>query len=281
MINNAKNRPLISIIVAVFNAEKTLQRCIDSVANQTYANKELIIIDGGSTDGTVNILKMNTSKITYWESKPDRGIAHAWNKALKHTTGEWIYFLGADDYLWNHEVLSTVAATLRELYPKFSVVYGQIAMLNSSEQVLETLGESWQITQKTFKKHMCIPHQALFHHRSLFDIHGNFNETYRITSDYDFLLRELKHSDAYFMHNIIVAGMLSGGLSWKLETAMTVLKEFIRARRENHINGIPFSLWWAMLKVFFKQKMMLVVSERAVDRMVHLYRFITFRFLRK
>lgn len=77
-------KPLISVIVAVYNGEKTLQHCIDSVSNQAYPHKELIIIDGGSTDGTVDILRADNDKIAYWESEPDKGIYHAWNKALDH-----------------------------------------------------------------------------------------------------------------------------------------------------------------------------------------------------
>jgi glycosyltransferase involved in cell wall biosynthesis len=73
---------LITIIVAVLNGRETIRQCIESVNNQTYLYKELIIIDGGSTDGTVEILKDNNDKIAYWESKPDRGIYHAFNKAI-------------------------------------------------------------------------------------------------------------------------------------------------------------------------------------------------------
>lgn len=88
------SKPVTSVIVAVYNGAKTLQRCIDSVSNQTYPQKELIIIDGGSADGTVDILRVNNDKIAYWKFKPDRGIYHAWNKALDHVQGAWIYFWG-------------------------------------------------------------------------------------------------------------------------------------------------------------------------------------------
>lgn len=77
---------LISVIVATFNNEGTLQQCIDSVAGQTYPHKELIVIDGGSSDGTVEPLKANKEKIAYWVSEPDRGIYQAWNKALPKAT---------------------------------------------------------------------------------------------------------------------------------------------------------------------------------------------------
>jgi Glycosyltransferases involved in cell wall biogenesis len=84
--------PLFTIIVAVLNSKETLERCIESVNSQTYPYKELIIKDGGSTDGTVEILKNNDDKIAYWESSPDHGIYHAWNKALQYARGEWICF---------------------------------------------------------------------------------------------------------------------------------------------------------------------------------------------
>ena len=104
ILNKDTSWPKISIIVAVYNSKKTLQRCIDSVFSQTYPHKELIIIDGGSTDGTVDILRANNDKITYWKSEPDNGIYQAWNKALDHAKSDWICFLGADDYLWKPKV---------------------------------------------------------------------------------------------------------------------------------------------------------------------------------
>src|SRR3990172_6849742 len=105
---NQEFAPLISIIVAVYNGKATLQQCIDSVAQQTYPNKELVIIDGGSNDGTVELLEKNRSKFSYWISEPDRGIYNAWNKGLVQAHGEWVCFLGADDYLWDATVLGRI-----------------------------------------------------------------------------------------------------------------------------------------------------------------------------
>ncbi|MDA3897412.1 MAG: glycosyltransferase [Desulfobacteraceae bacterium] len=94
-------KPKISIIVVVFNGAQTLERCLYSVVHQIYPCKELIIMDGGSTDGSVELLKRYDSQIKYWESKPDRGIYHAWNKALEHAEGEWICFIGSDDFFFD------------------------------------------------------------------------------------------------------------------------------------------------------------------------------------
>jgi len=109
--------PVITIIVAVRNGERTLQRCIDSVTAEGYANKELIVFDGASTDGTGQILQANNDKITYWKSEADRGVYHAWNKALDRASGEWICFLGADDAFANRGMLASLAPRLAEAYP--------------------------------------------------------------------------------------------------------------------------------------------------------------------
>ena len=108
------NESTISIVVAVRNGARTLQRCIDSVRNQAYPHKELIIIDGKSTDGTVGILSCNANAISWWISEPDIGIYAAWNKALLHVKGEWICFLGADDYWIASTVLAQAASRLKE-----------------------------------------------------------------------------------------------------------------------------------------------------------------------
>ena len=89
-----------TVVVATYNNKSTVQQCIDSVAQQTYPHKELIIIDGGSHDGTVDLLKASEQKVAHWISELDRGIYHSWNKALLKATGEWICFLGADDYCY-------------------------------------------------------------------------------------------------------------------------------------------------------------------------------------
>jgi glycosyltransferase involved in cell wall biosynthesis len=95
---NNESAPLISIIVAVFNGAKTLQQCIDSVILQTYPNRELIIIDGGSKDGTVDLLKANSKQISYWISEPDHGVYNAWNKGLSQAKGDRMIIFGMHRY---------------------------------------------------------------------------------------------------------------------------------------------------------------------------------------
>src|SRR5690348_14220883 len=97
--------PRVSLIIAVYNGASTIVKCLNSVAAQTYGSRELIVIDGGSTDGTVDILRCNADQLSYWISEPDTGVYNAWNKGLARARGEWIAFLGADDYLWTPDAL--------------------------------------------------------------------------------------------------------------------------------------------------------------------------------
>lgn len=92
-------KPLISIIIVTLNAEAYLRTCLLSIINQQYKNIELLIFDGLSTDSTLEIIKEHDRHISYWKSSPDHGIYDAMNKAIQHATGDWIYFLGADDKL--------------------------------------------------------------------------------------------------------------------------------------------------------------------------------------
>lgn len=223
--------PLLTVIVAVYNGKATLQQCIDSVAQQTYPNKELIIIDGGSKDGTVELLEQNRSKISYWISEPDSGIYNAFNKGLVRAKGDWICVLGSDDYFWDATVLERVAAQLRDLPANLRVAYGQIMMVTDDGQPPRPRGEPWGRVKELFKQSMCIPHVATMHRRVLFEERGYFDESFRVAGDYEHLLRELKTADAAFIPNVITAGHRLGGISTNPATYLLTLRETWRAQR--------------------------------------------------
>ncbi len=254
--------PLISIIVAVLNGRATLQQCIDSVAQQTWPNKELIVIDGGSNDGTVELLNANREKIAYWISEPDRGIFNAWNKGLARAKGEWICFLGADDYLWDARVLERISSQLEKIPPDVHVAYGQIMMLGAEGQQLYAVGAPWQEAKQLFKQYMSIPHPAVMHRRSLFERHGKFDESFHIAGDYEFLLRELKTGDAMFIPDIILTGMRAGGISSHAGNALRALRELARAQRM-HGRLLPGRF---LMKEMFREAMRLMLWKVLGDR---------------
>lgn len=254
--------PLLTVIVAVFNNQATIQQCIDSVAQQTYPYKELIVIDGGSKDGTADLLKANNEKISYWISEPDRGIYNAWNKGLAQAQGEWICFLGADDYFWDTQVLEHMAQHLEKTPASIRVVYGQIMIVNGGGESLYLIGEDWQKVKKRFRQVMCIPHTGAMHHRSLFECHGKFDESFRIAGDYEMLLRELKLADAFFIRDCIVTAMRVGGISSVPANSLLVLRETKRVTRM-HGRSLPGRFWvMAMMSVYIRLILWNVLGER-------------------
>jgi hypothetical protein len=232
--------PLITIIVSVYNGVETLQQCIDSVCNQTYARKELIVIDGGSTDGSAELIKANSGAIAYWVSESDRGIYSAWNKGLERAYGDWICFIGSDDFLWGVDVLQRLALSLSRAPADTKVVYGQIMLLNQSGDELFRMGAPWAQVKTRFKQLMSLPHPAVMHRKSLFAQHGSFDESYRIAGDYEMLLRELIVNDALFLPDIVVTGMRQGGISSNPGNNVRALKEVRAAQRKN---GLQSSGW--------------------------------------
>ncbi len=272
------NPPIITVIIAVFNGAAKLQRCLDSLAEQTYPYKELIVIDGGSTDGTIEILKNNNEKITYWESEPDRGIYHAWNKALSKATGDWIIFLGADDYLWNSEVLANAAGKLVFINSDIRVVYGRVAMVSpQNNEVLQIFNKSWHKSRKKFMQYSNIHHQGIFHHRSLFSEHGLFDDSFKIAGDYELLLRELKNKDAHFLEDIIISGAQIKGLSSSPENYIKTYREFYKARGKNNITTLPFRLGWLYVKACIRVILLRTFGEQYSDIIADLYRKVTLR----
>lgn len=268
--------PLISVIVSVLNGARTIERCIRSVADQTYSRSELVIIDGGSTDGTSEILKASLDRIAYLESGPDRGICHAWNKALDHARGDWIYFLGADDYLWDQGVLEHMAPQLILAAPNVHVVYGRVAVVNEECQVLEMVGRPWEDVRRRFRQEMVIPHQGIFHHRDLFHCQ-RFDESFAITGDYEFLLRELGRGEARFVESVIVAGMQIGGISSSPTQTLKALQEMARARRKARVGGIPYLWSWTYMKAWMRRILTMLIGDGCSRYLTDLYRRATGR----
>jgi len=262
------DRPFISVIVALLNNSGTLQRCIDSVATQNYSSKELVVIDGGSTDGSVELLRKNEARISYWHSERDRGLYEALNKALLRTHGDWIYCLGADDYLWQEDVFTRMASYLQHAYPPYRIVYGQAAFVTRSGEVLEILGEPWEVYKERFRQGFMLPHQATFHHRSLFEVRGRFDESFTSGGDYELLLRELKTNDPLFVPGIIVAGYQFGGGSSAPENSIKILRLVRKAQR---LNGIwfPGLLWYASAtRTLLRVLLWKVLGDRSAKRLL-------------
>ena len=270
----AENKPLITIIVAALNNKEFLERCIESVNSQTYPYRELIIIDGGSIDGTVEILKNNDDKITYWESKPDRGIYHAFNKAIKHVRGEWIYFLGSDDFLWTSDVLEKVAQYIRTIHDSVRFVYGRVNHLRPDNRIIKTAGAEWDKNKIDFSR-MPIDHQALFHHITIFEDYGLYDEKYKIISDYEFQMRVFaQHGETGRFIPVTIAGHRYGGLSTYRRNRLKILRE-AELIRETYGIEVPLlkkiykhtgALFWVLLSYVMGEKATQKIEDELLFR---------------
>lgn len=189
-----KNKPLVSIITVVYNGESSIEKTIQSVINQTYDNIDYIIIDGGSSDGTIDLIKKHNDKIAYWISETDKGISDAFNKGIKASKGEWINFLNCADVFTSNNVVNNMAFHFCDYdivtaFAKFGEFFIPKRLLTNED--------------KLHKKAM-ISHQASFIKKSIFDEIGMFDNNFSIRMDYDFWLRALKKYKFKFVDNVIV-----------------------------------------------------------------------------
>lgn len=192
------SKPLVSIVTVVLNGEDYLEEAIRSVVDQTYDNIEYIVVDGGSTDGTLGILKRYDDRIDYWVSEPDEGIYDAMNKGITFANGEWLYFLGCDDSLYTRNVISNLflARSLSDV----DVLYGNV-LLKRSKKIYD--GKFTKT--KIMIQNIC--HQSIFCRKRVFSILGKFNPEYKPFADYEFNLRwfarkNIKHT--YFREIIAI-----------------------------------------------------------------------------
>ena len=199
------NNPIISIITISYNAVKDIENTILSVLNQTYPNIEYIIIDGGSSDGTLDIIKKYQDKITYWVSEPDKGIYDAMNKGALKATGIWLNFMNAGDTFYNEQVLEEVFKD--NDWSDTDVIYGDtIYIYPNKEQIQRALGLSHIEVGNPF----C--HQSVFV-RTKLQQEYLFNITYKICADYYFFHTLYKRGYSFKYENKVISKYLYGGFS--------------------------------------------------------------------
>jgi glycosyltransferase involved in cell wall biosynthesis len=180
--------PKISIITPTLNAEETIEACILSVKNQTYLNKEHLIIDGQSSDGTLEILKKHAKHYSQlkWITENDEGIFDAMNKGIDLSSGDWLYFMGSDDIFCSNMVLNDIYNRIE--LSKYDVIYGNVRWGNT-EQLYDGLFSRL----KLINKNIC--HQAIFTKKTVFDKLGKFNIKYKMWADWVFNMQWYNRKD--------------------------------------------------------------------------------------
>ena len=203
-MNNSKNYPLITIITVVLNGEKTLIKTIKSVINQTYNNIEYIIIDGGSTDGTLGIIEKYDDFISYWVTESDDGLYDAMNKGINIGKGDWFYFLNSDDKIHSDDVIGKIANRLQSIPSNTLIVYGS-TLLNrlSGKQII--IGKPWDFICSLMRTEMCLPHQGTFHSKYLLSMFDGFDTSFKIAADYKLIMQSIEIAPPVFVDDVLVA----------------------------------------------------------------------------
>ncbi len=229
----------ISIISPIFNCANNIEKSIQSVLNQTYKNIEYIIIDGGSTDGTTEIIKKYETYIAYWCSEKDTGIYDAMNKGISKSSGDWLYFLGSDDYLINSQVLYNISNYFNT---EFKVVFGDVILPN------KTVIKSKFSLNTLLNNTIC--HQGAFYSKELF-INWRYNIKFKIMGDYELnliiYLKKLKVKRV----NMIIAFYSTNGISSKLLNEGFMETNKIRSKHINWlINFLLKVTYWTKFELF-------------------------------
>ncbi|GAB2693966.1 glycosyltransferase family 2 protein [Mucilaginibacter koreensis] len=234
----------ISIITVCFNAAHTISKCIESVISQDYQHLEYIIIDGGSTDHTLAIIKSYGKGISRLVSEPDDGIYDAMNKGLALATGHVVGILNADDYLVNQQCVSAIANAF--LQSGADIVYGNLNYVNPQQQVIRRW-RSGNYSGGDFDWGWMPPHPVFYAKYNLFERMGNYRLDYGSAADYELMLRFMhrKKIRVYYLDMTLVH-MLTGGASNKnISARVKALRHDYRAMR---INGIKFPLITILFK---------------------------------
>ena len=258
----------IGVVIATYNSERTLRECLDSISCQSFRDYDVYVQDGGSTDGTLQII--GEYDFLRYSSEKDSGVYSAWNKALNNIDAEWLIFLGSDDFFDGPSSLSSVVAHLDAAEKNgVKLVYGRNKLVGESGDFLTEVGEPWETAKVDLNRRMTIRHPGCFHHASLFLEHGGFDETYKVIGDYNFILRALRGEPAAFYSFSIIQHRV-GGLSNKPSLMLSIIQENFRLRKELKLSPL------FLVDVIFVKRMVLyvlstVLGDRGVMKLLSIY----------
>jgi glycosyltransferase involved in cell wall biosynthesis len=249
---------LVSIVVATYNAEDHIEAFLESFRKHQNKHCELIIVDGKSSDRTVELITKNIDIVNRLISEPDNGIYDAWNKGIMLSSGEWIMFLGADDRLCEDAIEEY--KNLLDTYTLGDIDYvsAKVHMIDSQNQKLDVVGDKWRWPK--FKYKMTVAHSGSLHSRKFFEKYGFFNSDFKIVGDYELLLRAGGNLQYLFLDKVVVF-MMVGGVSdtWK------AIKEYIYLT-SSYNNGIWLVSAYYGIEMYTKSKIRKVIRFLKIKR---------------
>lgn len=242
--------PKISVITVCYNAKDCIEDTIQSVISQTYHHVEYILIDGASTDGTLDIIRRYQDRITQWVSEPDHGLYDAMNKGIERATGDYLCFLNAGDSFHEDDTLQQIAHSLncKELP---DVIYGETALVDSEGHFvrMRRLQAPEKLTWKSFRQGMLVCHQAFFAKRTLVE---PYDLQYRFSADFDWCIRVMKKSK--YLHNthLVLIDYLSEGMTTRNHKASLKERFRIMCRHYGLLSTLLHHAWFVVRAVIKK-----------------------------
>jgi len=261
MIDNSEK--IISVITINLNNKLGLKRTVESVKIQNNSLYEHIIIDGGSTDGSLELIKEKASFFSYSISEPDKGVYDAQNKGIVNAKGAYLIFLNSGDTFCSNNVLDLFVKDPNT--KKYGVVYGNSNVIKGNGLIEKLIPPDQLNTNFWYRQ--TLNHQAIFFKKDIFERYGNYNTNYRFSADMDLLLNIFKKAPDTFYHlNEFVCNYVEAGLSAKPENYESIIKEkeqilrtylstqeYKRAK-ENYLNELPYK---TRLRIFISEKPLL------------------------
>jgi glycosyltransferase len=240
----------ISVITAVYNNRDTVAHALDSALVQDHPNVELIVIDGGSTDGTLQVLQGYADRLEVLVSEPDRGIYDALNKGIARASGEVVGFLHSDDLFADESVLSRISSAFAD--PAVDAAYGDLLYVRKDDP--SRVVRSWRadaFTPAKLARGWMPPHPTLYVRRSVYDQHGVFDTSYRIAADYDFVLRFFGRTkgEIRYIPEVLVKMRVGGASNRSFGNIVRKSSEDWRALRKNGIGGVGALVWKNLSKI--------------------------------
>lgn len=265
---NKIQSPKVSIITIVKNKNSTIRKTIESVINQSYKNYEYIIVDGNSTDGTLDIIKSYSEKIDHWISEPDKNPADASNKGIALSTGQYVCFAYADDWL-NLDYVTIAVETIEKTKSDF--VFGDLTYYEEEKPLFTLKGNPNYIKEMSYKMPI-VNFPTMLINRKCFDLVGPFNLNYKVAPDYEWLLRLYKLNGRGIYCDKIQGNFRLGGTSSKY-----YLKGLIEVRRASIENG--FSHYTASKELILRLSFRTLrkISNTLLPKKTHNFLFKFFR----
>ena len=230
----------VSIITATFNSRTYIENCIKSIKDQTYKTIEHIIIDGGSSDGTLDIIERYKEEISYWLSESDNGIYDAMNKGIKAATGDIIGILNSDDVYADEFVIENVVKCLSG--NNVSTCYGDLVYVDQNDtSKIVRIWKSCDFSKERFKKGWMPPHPTFFVRKYIYEKYGMFNLNFPMAADYELMLRFLyKYNVSTTYIPKVLVKMRTGGTCRPgfLNTPKNVIENY-KAWKINYLNPNP------------------------------------------